>query len=343
MDNINKLIESLKKGGKPAQTGEIRVFAGREFKKMGNGEWVPVVHPEQKQLEEMESKKEMTPKQSLEAKLKEKTSLTVAEKHLHDMKNGVVLENKKTRSGKPVFVDVDHAIANAYRPEDFREVGNMFYDRADKLTQVLDRMEQSGSQPEKALNEIKELNLKLGKQFLSQANRIESRNAKTASSVAKSVVMMGHADAAEIETSNYSIDAQASKDWLEYFHNCMDNYNYGDSPRELLLDSGTLYLVKVEEGLYTGVFKSIDKYGLEDNAKVRIERMTLPSLIQFCKAKEWIKPIKEVSPLEDSTKIEQLNQSLVSLPTHPVEIQPIVESDMDKRIRILELISKLIG
>lgn len=343
MNDINKLIESLQKGGKPAQVGETRVFGGKEYKKMGSGDWVPVVHPEQKQLEAMESKKEMTPKQSLEAKLSEKTSMTQAEKHLHDLKNSAIVEGKKTRSEKPMFTSVDSALAHGYDAQDFREVGNFYYDRAQSLANQIERMKDTKQKVEPALEKIKEHNLRLGKQFISQANRIDDRQAKTKQAVAKSTVMMGHADAAEIETSNYSMDEKASKDLLESFHNFMDGYQYGDVPREIPLDTGILYLVKVEEGLYSGVFKSntiVDNGSLEDNAKVRIERMTLPSLIQFCKAKEWIKPMKDVTPLDIPEKIEQLNQALIA-PVAPI-IEP-VESDMDKRIRMLELINKLIG
>lgn len=342
MDTINKLIESLEKGGKPAQVGETRVFGGKEYKKMASGDWIPVVHQEQKQLDAMDSKKEMTPKQSLEAKLSEKTSMSQAEKHLHDLKNQTVIEGKETRTGKPMFTNVDHALAHGYTPQDFREVGNFLYDRAQSLANNIERMKESGAKVEPALEKLKDYNSKIGQQFIRQANRIDDRQAKTAAAVKKSTVMMGHADGAEIETSSYSIDEKASDHWLEYFHNCMDGYNYGDTPRDLLLDAGTLYLVKVEEGLYSGVFKSstiVEDGMLEDNAKVRIERMTLPSLIQFCKAKEWIKPMRDVSPLQDEVKVEQLNQALIA---PPIEPQP-VESDMDKRIRMLELINKLIG
>lgn len=327
------LVESLEKGGKPAQVGETRLFSGKEYKKMGDGNWVPVVHKEEKQIEAMESKKEKSPKQMLMDKLDDKTLVTHAQQHLEDLKGGHLIESKPTRSGKPVFSNVEQALANKYSPEDFREVGNMYYDRAERMSKIIERMDASGQKPEKSLNEIAKINLKLGKQFLNQANHIEERKDK----VNKSVVGMVHQDGAEINTASFAIENQASRDegyWLDYLQEAMSNYEYGDEPKEFPMDRGTLYLVKVDDGMYSGTFKlssNVEDGVMYDNAKVRIERMTLPSLIQFCIAKEWLNPV-EIQP--EPATMENVAMKLEA----PIMPEP---SNIDKKIMILQLLDKL--
>lgn len=345
MNKVLALIDSLEKGGKPAQIGEVRNFGGKDYRKMGNGEWAAVVHPEEKQLADIDKKKEVSPKQALQNKLEAKTTISVPQKHLNDLKNGAPVEGQKTRSEKPMFTNVDHALAAGYKPEDFREVGNFFYDRSQKLIEGLNRLKQSGQKIDGALPQIQKMNERLGKQFISQAGRIEQRqtNAREsvrAQKVKKSVVMMGHNDSAEIDTSKYATEHLASLDqgyWLEHIHNIMEGYQYGDIPRVITMTKGDLYLVKVDDGMYSGIFKTITPVEdgvLEDNAKVRLERMTIPSLIQFCLAKGWM----ETVVIPDPVPMDPM--PLIAALQAPIEA-PKVESDLDKRIRILELLTKL--
>lgn len=338
MDKYEQLTNNLEKGGKPAQVGEVRNFSGKDYKKMADGVWKPVVHEEQKKLNEMEESKEKSPRQKLQEKLEDKTSVTMAEKHLNDLQNGSILENKQTRSGKPVFTSVDSAIASGYTSADFREIGNLFYDRAQTLEEGMSRMEQSGQKVESTFKKIKDINLKLGKQFIAQANHIDDRQAKTKASVAKSVTSMGHNDAAEINTASFATELQASKNegwWLEHIHNIMDGYQFGDVPRLITLSKGDLYLVKVDDGLYSGLFKTVtpvENGVLEDNAKVRLERMTLPTLIQFCLAKQWMEPYVAPAP-QPIEPIQNLTTAL----------QAPEPSVIDKKIQILELLNKLVN
>ncbi len=333
------LIETLEKGGKPATIGETRLFGGKEFKKMGNGEWVPVVHQEEKQLEAIDSKKEKTPKQKLVDKLDEKTMITHAEQHLSDLKHGAILKDVQTRSGKPVFTSVDSALSSGYTPEDFREVGNVYYDRAERMGKIVERMEGTGQKPEKSLQDIAKLNLKMAKMFINQANHLEDRKVKTAMN--KSIIHTGYNDASEINTASFATELTNAKNegyWLEYMHNTMDGYEYGDIPREIALDTGTLYLVKVDDGIYTGIFKTIDPVDngeLIDNAKVRLERMTLPSIVQFCLSKEWIK-LQSEEPVEVPVTEMALADKL--------EAPPMPQgSTVEQRIMILQLLDKLMS
>ncbi len=155
----------------------------------------------------------------------------------------------------------------------------------------------------------------------------------------KSVVMMGHADSAEVDTAKFAVEYQAafSSEWAEKFYNIMDGYKYGDIPRVIPLDKGNLYMVRVDDGMYSGTFikdESADGGFLEDTAKARLERMSIPSLIQFCIAKEWINPFMKQNPQEP--QYAALAEKL-SVPVPPVSPQATI---FDKT-RVLELLDKL--
>jgi hypothetical protein len=149
--------------------------------------------------------------------------------------------------------------------------------------------------------------------------------------------------------------------WLERIYQGMEGYQYGDVPREFMLDKGKLFLSKVDDGVYSGFFRRIEEVEdgqLEENAKVRIERQTLPTLVTFLTAKEWIMPagpqVEEAdnSSMKDqeyqalSTKLEEIGDGVEAMleiesAEHvPEAIQ--VESELDKKIRVLELMNKLL-
>ncbi len=336
------LIDTLEKGGKPAQIGEVRNFGGKDYQKMASGDWKLFVHPEEKQLEAEQNKnKVLSLTDKLKNKIADKKEISHSEKHLSDLENQAVVEGQETRSGKPMFTKVEAALAHGYDATDFREVGNFFYDRAQKMADNIEKLKQTKQPIDPNFEKIKKVNIQYAKSFISQAGRVDDRQAKS-KAMKKSTVMMGHADAAEINTADFAIDNQASSKegyWLEHFHGVMDGYQYGDVPRVITLSKGDLYLVKVDEGMFSGTFKMITQVEngqLEDNAKVRIERMTLPSLIQFCLAKNWIEPVVE----PEQPKIEQI-ENLTSVLEAPMIQQ--VESNMDKKLRMMELLNKLIN
>ena len=341
--NINKssLIETLEKGGKLASVGEVRTFAGGQYQKMGDGSWKPYKHKEEKQLEAMEAReaaqKEPNPKDKLTEKLAEKKAVSVAQQHLSDLKNGAIVTEKKLRNDKPIFTTVDQAISNGYTVEEFREAGNFFYDRAEKLKTILERSEAAGSKVEPAFEQIIKENFKIGKLFFIQANRIETRQDKANPQVKKSTVMMGYADGAEISTGAFAIEYGKAQETglLDRFQLAMQDYNYGDLPIVIDLEAGDLHLVKVEEGLYSGVFKQrtiVPEGELIDTAKVRIERMTLPSLVMFCIAKNWT--MGQIAAPEVIPEIAQI------MPEPP---QDTPVDSIDRKIKLLELLDKLLN
>ena len=336
------LIDSLEKGGKPAQVGEVRNYGGTDYRKMGNGQWEPVVHPEEKQLKAEESKKVVSLTSKLKEKIEEKNTISHTEKHLSDMKNQTVIEGKQTRSGKPMFTNVDSALAHGYEVTDYREVANVFYDRAQKMADNIAKLEAAKQKVDPNLEKIKKENMKAFRSFVGQALRIENRQAK----MKKSVVGMAHLDGAEVNTADFAIEHALAGDWLDRIQGIMAGYSYGDEPRVIYMDEGDLHLVKVDDGMYSGAFKKmtqIDGETVWDNAKVRIERMTLPSLVQFCMAKEWIKPMRDITPeIAPAPVLESLAVKLETpLPPPPPPI--VVESSADKTLRFMDLLTKLLS
>lgn len=388
------LFESLEKGGKPAAVGEIRSFGGRQYQKLGDGTWKPYVHPEEKQLNELQNKnKVVSLTDKLKNKVKEKNAISQPQQHLQDLKHQTVIEGQETRSGKPMFLKVDNAMAHGYKAEDFREAANFFYDRGQAMAENIFKLKEAKQKIDPAFEEIRNINIKIGKDYLKQANRVDDLQSKSKGkvmvksedgqegqgpsdaqrhsrcvysmkqrdvnggaanvicdhslektkcpkcNVKKSVVLMGYADAAEVDTSKFALEQKLSEEsgLLNEFQLAMEGYQYGELPRRVMLDKGDLYLVKVDDGLYSGIFKlftNTEDGILEDNAKVRLERMSLPSLVQFCLAKEWTSPHKQEVPVLQSPTVEPLIEKL-SIP----EVKPVE----DRTIRILELISKLIS
>lgn len=343
---------AIKKGGKPAAPGEVRNFGGQNFQKMSDGTWKKVVSKEEKQLENEQNNKVVSLTQKLKNKIADQKEILTSEKHLNDLKNQVVVENEETRSGKPVFTNIDSGLSHGYDAADFREVGNFFYDRAQKMADNIEKLKATGQEVDRNFPKIQKENLRISRAFISQANHIDDRHAKT-KKMAKSTTMMAHQDAAEINTADFALENKLSLEskWLNIIQSAVDGYQYGDVPRAVSLDDGELFLVKVEDGMYSASYKKISPVPegeLADNAKVRMERMTLPTLVQFLIAKEWI---KNEQPLpEESPSIEPMAQLSSSPIIDVVEPHPrnclcpqCGISREDYRLKVLELLDKLLN
>lgn len=320
------LTDKLFKGGKPATIGERRIYGGIEHQKMGDGTWKPVPKPTDKDGKE------------------QSVAMHPAKKHLNDMKSQAIVEGKELRSGKPVFTQVEAAIAHGYEPQDFKEAGAFFYDRSQQMSQNIEKLEKLKQKVDPSMKKIAHENMRMARQMTSQGNHLDDRRAKTqkdvkdGKTVIKSVVMMGQNDAAEVDTAKFAMENKISLEshWYEYIYNCMEGYSSGDEPRMIALDSGMLYLVKVDDGMFSGVYKKhipVEDGELVENAKVRLERMTIPTLVQFLMAKDYIRP--QFNPPEPivETLVEKLEAPM------PAPIEP----QQDRTIQILQLISKLIG
>ena len=112
--------------------------------------------------------------------------------------------------------------------------------------------------------------------------------------VKKSVVQMAHlSDGGDVRTEAVAVErGYADPHLLQLLTDIMSGFTYGDTPIEFDLNNGTLYLTKVDDGLFSGfVQKHTPVEGtseyMVDTAKVRIEKQTLPTLCHFLEAKGW--------------------------------------------------------
>lgn len=283
---------------------------------------------------------------------------------LEKIKAGGTWEGKETQSGKPVFNDVTAGIAHGYMPADFKDVGNMHYD----AMQMIDKhMEQLKHLDKKIPDDMKALRVEHERQFkqnFSYADKLANRMKNTESSiqkrketekkVAKSLVGMGYIDAPEVDTSKFATEQKLSLEH-ELHHriqSTMEGYSFGDEPRSIGLDKGMLHLTKVDDGLYSGYVTLSQQLNnpdanrmetMEDNAKVRLERMTIPTLVNFLLAKEYVMPEPLVQPevMMDPEKLQELNAIMAD--QAPMIEAPIVNTALQDKIRMLELIDRLVN
>lgn len=263
--------------------------------------------------------------------------------HLDSLESGAVIEGAKTKSGKPVVLRMDQATAHGYTPEDHTDAMNLHYDLMDKWRTGVDKYKQLGHKIPKEAEKIANFHEKKFKQHFKESQRLKDRMKET-QNVKKSVTQMGHHEAGDLDTADYAISASTSRDsvWLERLYKLMDGFEYGDTPRELPVDKGVISLVKVDDGQYTGYFRTIKNVEdgiLEDNAKIRIERITIPDLLQLMMAKEWINPLNEVKNEHPQELYNALNDKLSD---EPIELELPEVSPIDKKIQLLELVNKLL-
>lgn len=299
---------------------------------------------------------------------------------LHKLQNGAIFEGHELRSGKPLYLDVNQSMAHGYSPEDYKEAGNFHYEKAEGMSKQIQKIKALGKQPPPDMQKIVKFHEGQFKQNFKMAEKTHKRTSDTEAAmkekkseankkanISKSVVMLGQQDGAEVDTGKFSTEHSTNLSSWEYkIHREMEGYGYGDAPRSMLIDKGTLHLTKVDDGMYSGYVTLMHDVPGEDqvmldNAKVRIERMSVPSLAQFLLAKEYILPNpvsgassgnnsipmsgemalaqpEKVEALTESLMVEPLSESTISTElNHPA----IPHGPLDRKIRILELIDKL--
>lgn len=306
--------------------------------------------------------------------------------HLHKLKTGSSFEGAELKSGKPVYTSTDQAMAHGYSQEDYNEAANFNWDKMQSMNDQIQKIKALGKDVPHEMKDIMKFHERQFKANHQMSETVAKRHAKTGKAIdhkkdisntiaavnkklmTKSVVMMGQQDAAEVDTGKFANEHGKNLDgWQEHIQNCMADYNYGDTPREISIDKGTLFLTKVDDGMYSGYVR-LTHNQMEDNAKVRIERMTIPSLSQFLLAKEYVLPgpsiagnspgnnnmmtggemtlaMPEPMAAADSMNTMDLEPFSESMTPAPIVEQPMpkVESSLDKKIMILQLIDKLIS
>ena len=283
----------------------------------------------------------------LKNKLKDKTSgnlenaMTKLDMHHKELKDGAVIPNAKTQSGKPILTNMEHATAHGYTPEDHNDAMNIHYDLAQKFAEKIEQLQQMGHKIPDAAAKIKDFHSKkakehfrTGQKLSDRMKRTEEAKAEKKADVKKSTTQMGHFDAPDLNTGDYNAASKLQGDLLLKLQNMMENYQYGEVPRELDVDKGSISLVKVEEGLYTGYFRNVEN-DLEDNAKIRIERITIPDLVQLMIAKEWVAPLEKVPEVLESPDKEPQGST-------PEAESSSLSEYQNYKIDMMRLISKLL-
>lgn len=91
--------------------------------------------------------------------------------------------------------------------------------------------------------------------------------------------------------------------WVGQLDLLMEHCDFGDIPREMELpEYRKLYLSKVDDGIYSGFVKNSDpESGSYGETLFRIEKMTLPALVQALKGKEYLPRTERVEETPEET------------------------------------------
>lgn len=308
--------------------------------------------------EKRNSKKEISDIKSKISVLKELTKggkgsgkrghTTRLDQHLTKLKSGAVLENAKTESEKPIFNNVSHATAHGYTIDDHNDAMNAHYELSTKWGDKSKQLIQMGHELPDSVKEIKDFHDKKSREHFRAGQAIVKRQAKAEKDkeVKKSVTQMGHHESPDLNTGSFANAYNSAKNndsqWLEQLYGVMDGYEYGDEPRQLTLDKGVLSLVKVDDGQYTGFFK-YHSDGMEDTAKIRIERINLPDLVQLLLAKEYITPMLNELSEDPATLVKEDNPNVEQLTKLELPEIPTQASSIDTKLEMLRLIDKLLN
>jgi 8-oxo-dGTP pyrophosphatase MutT (NUDIX family) len=277
--------------------------------------------------------------------------------HLQALEHGGVMPGLMTQSDKPVVNSMEAARAHGYDVQDHVDAMNAHYELAQKTQAILEKLKTAGHKIPAEGAKIVHFHEKKMKEHMKARQYLESRQkvtdvkmkekkAAAVASVKKAVTGMGTSVGdRDLDTGSFAqTNAQADADWMERLYTGMADFNYADEPRDFGTPKGTMTLCKVDDGLYSGVFTKIEG-GLEDHAKTRIERMTIPELVQLMLAKEWISNHMLDQPEEapaQHEQIEALNTALQA-PVSTIMVPQQTFDATEQRIRVLELLAKLVG
>lgn len=110
-------------------------------------------------------------------------------------------------------------------------------------------------------------------------------------------------------TAEDSVETRHSSKEQELITKLMNDFELGNDPKEIPVGDSILHLVRVDDGMYSGSVKRMDNYGLLENI-ANIDKMTIPTIIQFLRAKQIL---KEEPKVEAPSKEEELKALLQEL------------------------------
>lgn len=296
--------------------------------------------------------------------------------HLEALEGGGVIPGVKTQSDKPVVTSMDQAKALGYDVQDHVDAMNAHYELAQKTQAMLEKLKAAGHKVPKEGAKIAQFHQKKMQEHMRARQYLEERKKHTSAAikvkkqdaidsvkVKKAITQMGGGlGDRDLAIGDFAqANNSAHTGWLEILYSGMEGFQFADEPRSFPCPTGSLLLAKVDDGLYSGSYTKIDSSGLEDHARVRIERMTIPELVQFMVAQEWIKnPVLDpptdtvqeigqdyasamdhvagqIEAQEQEAELMALNEAL----RNPQDVPP--GGSMEQKIRMLDLISKLLS
>lgn len=311
---------------------------------------------------------------SLNSKLQEqqKPEKTKLQAHYEKLTGGAVLDGMQTKSGKPIFHDMNHSKAHGYDESDHRDAMNAHYDLMGKFNNAIAKMKDAGHDvPSEALK-IRDFHQKQFKSHFKESQRVMERKEQVdkltedktqkVKKLNKALVSMGHHSDTDVDTQKVIGEVDP---YIEMLTDLMTGFEYGDAPRTMNIDAGQIHLVKVDDGMYTGYVVKTDMVENEatgemeeisDTAKIRIERMQIPEIVKFLIAKEYILP-KAVIPVEEFEPDDDMKDKIIDGLSATLEAQMQAEEEakidqieesidkeriLDKKIALMNLVNKLL-
>lgn len=267
--------------------------------------------------------------------------------HLQSLQHGAVIPGIATQSGKPVTSDMAAARAHGYDVQDHIDAMNAHYEMAQKTQKMLDKLKTAGHKVPAEGAQIARFHEKKMREHMKARKYLEERTEHTeaaikekkkeaVASVKKSITQMGGGlGDRDLDVGSFAqANGQGHAEWMEKLYSGMEGQAFGDDPKMFETNAGTLHLARVDDGIYSGYFTKKEE-GLADNAKIRIERITIPELVQLMVAKEWIS-----NHMVEEAKTPELMAIPSTVPDQTV--LPVVSS-MDQKIQLLSLIDKLLN
>ncbi|MCG3175357.1 MAG: hypothetical protein MOGMAGMI_00286 [Candidatus Omnitrophica bacterium] len=331
-NKIISLLDLVEKGGKAAEVGAIRVWQGQKVQKQADGSWKYVTGEKAgKELAFAKEADDLVEVGSLIPKPIKKVS-HIVEKEFNTLANNYHkwwIANKKNEvQGKTS----EQMLKMQELAKKQLETFNTAYGEPFNIKVFFDGIEKHGEKTEEYVKAVDKF-----KQEATEA-------ADNPNKLDKSIVSVDQQGSA-IETSSFAIDLSTiPARILQYFYNTMEGYKLGELPREIYLNPDhTLFLVSTDDGLYSGYVVRRTEESFEKIGKV--EKQTIPTIIQFLLAKEYlsIEDFLGNEELPPSDELEPLGASLEETTINEVPQEPkLSESQFNLANNLINLLNKII-
>jgi 8-oxo-dGTP pyrophosphatase MutT (NUDIX family) len=152
-------------------------------------------------------------------------------------------------------------------------------------------------------------------------NTIIHAKMKLAGIIVKSYMQLDDTEGmSQMHTTEFATEREHDRAQQDFIESKMRDYKPGDAPVVMGIgDVTNLHLVKIDDGLYSGFVKKVDSDGLEETV-ANIDKMTIPSMVQFLRAKQLLWPVTE-TPVDHEKQLKIILDVLSSKQTGPVTMK----------------------